>query len=80
VEHEQVIAKANAARSAPTPRYIEAEEQYKLAAQQEPADARAHFGLGNVFLDQGRFAEAADAYRQAIKLKVDYFPAYQPLG
>jgi tetratricopeptide (TPR) repeat protein len=78
--HEQVIAKANAARSAPTPRYSEAEQQYKLAAQQEPSDARAQFGLGNVFLDQGRFAEAAEAYRQAIKLNADYLPAYQPLS
>jgi tetratricopeptide (TPR) repeat protein len=78
--HEQVIAKANAARSAATPRYSEAEQQYKLAAQQEPSDARAQFGLGNVFLDQGRFAEAAEAYRQAIKLNADYLPAYQPLS
>ncbi len=80
VAHEQVIAKANAARSAATPRYREAEQQYKLAAQQEPSDARAHFGLGNVFLDQGLFVEAVDAYRQALKLKIDYLPAYQPLG
>jgi Flp pilus assembly protein TadD len=80
VVHEQVIAKANAARSAVTPRYSEAEQQYKLAAQQVPSDARAHFGLGNVFLDQGRFAEAAEAYRQAIKLNADYLPAYQPLS
>lgn len=78
--HEQVIAKANAARSAPTPRYSEAEQQYKLAAQQEPSDARAQFGLGNVFLDQGRFAEAAEAYRQAIKSNAEYLPAYQPLS
>src|SRR6476660_9633997 len=39
--HERVIARGNAARSAPTPRYSEAEQQYKLAAAEDPNDARA---------------------------------------
>jgi tetratricopeptide (TPR) repeat protein len=77
---DNIISKGNAARSAPTPRYSEAEQQYKLAVQQDPNDARAHAGLGNVYLDQGRFADAVEAYRQAIKVKSDYLPAYQPLG
>ena len=63
---ERVIAKANAARSAPTPRYSEAEQQYKLAATQDPNDARAHAGLGNIYLDQGRFNDAVEAYRRAL--------------
>ena len=78
--HERVIAKGNAARSAPTPRYSEAEQQYKLAAVQEPNDARAHAGLGNIYLDQGRYQEAVTAYRQALKVKPDYLPVYQPLA
>ena len=77
---EQTIAKANAARSAPTPRYSEAELNYKLAAKQEPNDARAQLGLGNVYLDQGRFKEAVDAYQQVLKLKKDYADAFQPLS
>src|SRR6185369_17390989 len=40
------IAKANAARSAPKPRYDEAEQQYQLAAQIAPDDARAFAGTG----------------------------------
>ncbi|HUS11450.1 MAG TPA: tetratricopeptide repeat protein [Pyrinomonadaceae bacterium] len=80
VAHERVIAKANAARSAPTPRYSEAEEQYKLAAAQDPNDARAQAGLGNTYLDQGRFNEAAVAYRQALKVRPDYLAVYQPLA
>lgn len=78
--HERVIAKGNAARSAATPRYSEAEQQYKLAAQEDPNDARAQAGLGNIYLDQGRYSEAVAAYRQALKVKVDYLPAYQPLA
>ena len=76
----KIIARGNAARSAPTPRYSEAEEQYKLAAREDPTDARAHAGLGNVYLDQGRFKDAVEAYQQAIKTRIDYVPAYQPLG
>jgi tetratricopeptide (TPR) repeat protein len=78
--HERVIAKGNAARSAPTPRYSEAEQQYKLALADDPNDARVHAGLGNVYLDQGRFNDAVNAYRQALKVAPDYLPAYQPLA
>src|SRR5258705_13052099 len=35
-DQEQLIARGNAARKAATPRYPEAEEQYKLAARQDP--------------------------------------------
>ncbi|MDQ5843695.1 MAG: tetratricopeptide repeat protein, partial [Acidobacteriota bacterium] len=80
VVQDKIIAKANAARSAPTPRYSEAEQQYKLAAQQDPTDERGFAGLGNVYLDQGLFNEAVGAYQQALKVKADYVPAYQPLG
>jgi tetratricopeptide (TPR) repeat protein len=77
---DRVIARANAARSAPAPRYSEAELQYKLAAQQDPTDARAQAGLGNVYLDQGRYQEAVNAYGQVLKLRSDYLPVYQPLA
>lgn len=80
VAQDKTIAKANAARSAATPRYSEAEQQYKLATRQDPTDARGHEGLGNVYLDQGKFAEAVSAYQQALKVKPDHLPAYQPLG
>lgn len=78
--HERIIAKGNAARSAPVPRYSEAEQQYKLAVAEDPNDARAHAGLGNIYLDQGRFGDAVTAYRQALKVSPDYLPAYQPLA
>ncbi len=80
VAQDKIIARGNAARSAATPRYSEAEIEYKLAAREDPTDPRAHAGLGNVYLDQGRFAKAVEAYQEAIKVQVDYVPAYQPLG
>src|SRR6266576_2011766 len=57
-QQDQMIARGNAARSAANPRYAEAEQQYQLAARLDPEDARAFVGLGNVYVDQGRFAEA----------------------
>lgn len=79
-QQDSIIARANAARSASKPRYDEAEQQYRLAAQIAPDDARAFAGLGNVYVDQGRFAEAVDAYQKALKVKPDYNGAYLPLA
>lgn len=79
-KQDSIIARANAARSAPKPRYAEAEEQYQLAARIAPDDARAFAGLGNVYVDQGKFADAVNAYQQAIKVKPDYAAAYLPLA
>ncbi|HKO60110.1 MAG TPA: tetratricopeptide repeat protein [Pyrinomonadaceae bacterium] len=77
---DRIIAKGNAARSAATPRYSEAELHYKEAAREDPNDPRAHAGLGNVYLDQGRFNNAIESYREALKARADYLDAYQPLG
>lgn len=79
-KQDQMIARANAARSAPKPRYTEAEQQYQMAAEVAPDDARAFAGLGNIYVDQGRFAEAVDAYRKAIAVRPEYTPAYMPLA
>jgi tetratricopeptide (TPR) repeat protein len=79
-KQDPILARANAARSAAQPRYAEAEQQYRLAAQIAPDDARAFAGLGNVYVDQGRFAEAVDAYQKALKVKPDYNGAYLPLA
>jgi tetratricopeptide (TPR) repeat protein len=76
----QTIARGNAARSAPVPRYSEAEREYLQATSQDPDDPRGFAGLGNVYLDQGRYKEAVDAYRHTIKLNSDYQLAYMPLG
>ena len=77
---DQIIARGNAARSAPTPRYSEAEREYRQAATVDPMDARAYAGLGNVYIDQGRFADSVDQYQKAVKLRDDYTDAFMPLG
>ena len=79
-EQNRIIARANAARSAPVPRYSEAEEQYRQAASLDPTDARSYAGLGNVYLDQSRFKDAVAQYKHAVELKPDYSDALMPLG
>ncbi|MGH9961537.1 MAG: tetratricopeptide repeat protein [Pyrinomonadaceae bacterium] len=78
--HTQRIARGNAARTAGTPRYEEAEREYIEAARLDPLDPRAFVGLGNVYLDQGFFKKAAEQYKKAVELKPDYLDAYMPLG
>jgi len=79
-KQDSIIARANAARSAPQPRYAEAEQQYRLAMQVAPDDARSFAGLGNVFVDQKRFTEAVAAYQQALKVNPGYTQAFLPLA
>jgi Flp pilus assembly protein TadD len=77
---DQIIARGNAARSAATPRYSEAEQEYRQAARLDPMDARAYAGLGNVYVDQGRFSDAVEQYSKAVQLRDDYTDALMPLG
>ena len=77
-QEEQFIARGNAARKAAKP--VEAERQYRLAAEAAPNDARAYAGLGNVFVDQQEFEKAVKAYRNAIERNKEYKAAYLPLA
>ncbi|MGC2032718.1 MAG: tetratricopeptide repeat protein, partial [Steroidobacteraceae bacterium] len=50
------------------------------AAQQLPADAVAHFNLGNASARLGRLAEARSSYGQALAIHPDFAEAHQNLG
>ena len=45
-----------------------------------PSNPRAHGNLGNALLAAGRYAEAVDQYREALRLKPDYIQPYDNLG
>src|SRR5438105_10593973 len=63
---EDALADGNDARDAR--KFADAETAYRTALKLKPRDARAHYGLGNVFTDQQRWEEAEKAYRQAIEI------------
>jgi len=54
-------------RAANPPRYADAEKAYTLAASLSK-DARPYVGLGNLYYDQKKYAEAEAAYRRAGQL------------
>lgn len=64
---EDAIELGNAARDRKPPDFESAEKAYRLASKLNPRDARPYVGLGNIFWDQRRFAEAAKAYREAVR-------------
>jgi tetratricopeptide (TPR) repeat protein len=61
---EDLLEKGNEARDAR--RFAEAEEAYKEILKLTARDARAAYGLGNVYSDQQRWDDAEAAYRNAV--------------
>ncbi len=63
---ETMLAAGNEARDARA--FINAEHAYRTALEMNPRDARAVYGLGNIYTDQQRWDEAETAYRAALKI------------
>ncbi|MBF0181474.1 MAG: tetratricopeptide repeat protein [Magnetococcales bacterium] len=57
-----------------------AEATFRQILRIAPADADAHNNLGNLFLEQNRFAEAEQAYRQALRHDPGHAVACHNLG
>jgi len=58
----------------------EAEISTRKAIELNPDFAEAHFNLGNILRDLGKFQEAELLYRKAIELKPDFAEAHSNLG
>ena len=74
VQFEEAIDEGNAARDARD--YSKAETAYKRAKELNTKDSRAVYGLGNLYSDQQRWAEAEDFYRESIALDPENSDAY----
>ena len=61
---EDLLDKGNGARD--TRKFAEAEDAYKEVLKLKPRDARAAYGLGNVYSDQQRWDDAEAAYRNSV--------------
>lgn len=57
-----------------------AEKVFSGVVAKNPANPRAHYLIGYLRSEQGRWAEAAEAYRKAVALDPDYFNAWSKLG
>jgi len=71
---EEAIDEGNAARDSRD--YLKAETAYNRAKEFNPKDSRAVYGLGNLYSDQQRWAEAEESYREAIALEPANSDAY----
>jgi len=54
--------------------------EFKEVAVLMPDDPVVRFGLAGAYLDAGKPENAADEYREAIRLKPDYSAAHRGLG
>ena len=75
---EQSIAEGNVARD--EREYNKAEAAYLRAQSLQAKDARAIYGLGNLFSDQQRWEEAERAYRTAIEFEPNAPESYIALS
>ena len=55
-------------------------EPLKKVLAIDPNDEVAWFGLGKAYMDDGNFAEAADALEHCIRVKPTYSAAYYALA
>lgn len=75
---EDLLEKGNGARDAR--KFAEAEEAYKAVLTLRARDARAAYGLGNVYSDQQRWDDAEEAYRDSVAWAPNNADAYVALS
>jgi len=75
---EDLLDKGNEARDAR--KFAEAEDAYKEILKLKPRDARAAYGLGNVYSDQQRWDDAEAAYRNSVAWAPSDADAYVALS
>jgi Flp pilus assembly protein TadD len=73
-EVEDAIALGNISRDREPPDLASAERAYRLAWKLNSKDPRPYIGLANVYMDQQKYQEAAEAYREALKLSAPGLP------
>jgi len=75
---EDLLEKGNQARDARN--FAEAEDSYKEVLKLKSRDARAAYGLGNIYSDQQRWDDAEAAYRNSIAWAPKSADAYVALS
>lgn len=53
---------------------------YQATARSSPGSPRAHYNLGNLYLNKGEFQKAIEAFRRSIRIKPWDFKSHKSLG
>ena len=61
-------------------KFVEAEENLKLAISKDPTNKQLHFSLGVVYDNLGNSEGAIESYKRAIEVDPNYFDAVYNLG
>ena len=75
---EELLDKGNEARD--SRKFADAETAYKEVLKLKPRDARAAYGLGNIYSDQQRWDDAEAAYRNSVAWSPNNADAYVALS
>jgi tetratricopeptide (TPR) repeat protein len=75
---EELLDDGNTARD--SRKFAQAEEAYQSVLKLRPKDARAAYGLGNIYSDQQRWEDAETAYRNAVTWSPNDADAYVALS
>ncbi|HXI23928.1 MAG TPA: tetratricopeptide repeat protein [Pyrinomonadaceae bacterium] len=77
---ERFLEIADAALKATPPKYLEAESALRFAIIADAEDTQAYFWLGNVYFKQRRFKDAAEVYKEVIRLQPTWPDSHYNLG
>lgn len=77
---ERFLQIADAALKATPPKYSEAESALRFAIIADAQDPQAYFWLGNAYFMQHRFKDAAEVYKQVVRLQPTWPDSHYNLG
>ena len=77
---ERFLQIADAALKATPPKYSEAESALRFAIITDSQDPQAYFWLGNVYFMQRRFKDAAEVYKEVVRLQPAWPDSHYNLG
>ena len=77
---ERFLQIADAALKATPPKYSEAESALRFAIIADAQDPQAYFWLGNAYFMQHRFKDAAEVYKEVVRLQPAWPDSHYNLG
>ncbi len=75
-----ILYEISGASNAGLKKFDEAADCFMQSIKIKPDNEKAHYNLGNIYIDKGDLNKAINSFQNAIKLKPNYYEAYNNLG